>query len=112
MCAQRSTDCDRYALYLKYISNVTLYQDMSADIVELARTPVAVVCAGVKTILDVPRTLEALETFGVPVVTLHYQQFPGFFSVDSGSKSPAVASSTDEVHLEDIQCYIVMYITC
>jgi pseudouridylate synthase len=71
---------------------------MSADIVELARTPVAVVCAGVKTILDVPRTLEALETFGVPVVTLQSQQFPGFFSVDSGSKSPAVASSTDEVH--------------
>ena len=54
--------------------------DISADLDELARTPVAVVCAGPKSILDVPRTLEVLETRGVPVVAWGTDELPGFFS--------------------------------
>jgi pseudouridine-5'-phosphate glycosidase len=53
--------------------------DISADLLELARTPVAVVCAGAKSILDVPRTLEILETLGVPVLGYATEAFPGFY---------------------------------
>ena len=59
--------------------------DVSADLVTLARTPVAVVCSGVKSILDVPATLEYLETLGVPVVGFRTERFPGFYLTDSGS---------------------------
>ncbi|HEX2729610.1 MAG TPA: pseudouridine-5'-phosphate glycosidase, partial [Rubrobacteraceae bacterium] len=59
--------------------------DVSADLMTLARTPVAVVCSGVKSILDVPATLEALETFGVPVAGFRTRRFPGFYLTDSGS---------------------------
>jgi len=58
--------------------------DISADLAELARTPVAVVCAGAKIILDLPRTLELLETLGVPVVGYQTNDFPGFYARDSG----------------------------
>ena len=58
--------------------------DVSADLDELARTPVLVVCAGPKSILDVPRTLEVLETRGVPVVGLGTDEVPGFFARSSG----------------------------
>ena len=58
--------------------------DISADLTELARTPVAVVCAGAKAILDLPRTLEALETLGVPVVGYATKEFPAFYSRESG----------------------------
>ena len=58
--------------------------DVSADLAELARTPVAVVCAGVKSILDVPATLETLETLGVPVAGFRTLRFPGFYLTDSG----------------------------
>lgn len=58
--------------------------DESADLVTLARTPVAVVCAGVKSILDVGATLERLETLGVAVVGYRTRRFPGFFVSDSG----------------------------
>jgi pseudouridine-5'-phosphate glycosidase len=58
--------------------------DISADLTELARTPVAVVCAGAKAILDLPRTLEVLETFGVPVVGYATREFPAFYSRESG----------------------------
>src|SRR5256714_14075124 len=58
--------------------------DESADLVTLARTPVAVVCAGVKSILDVGATLERLETLGVTVVGYRTRRFPGFFVSDSG----------------------------
>ncbi|QIN77313.1 pseudouridine-5-phosphate glycosidase [Rubrobacter marinus] len=58
--------------------------DVSADLAELARTPVAVVCAGVKSILDVPATLEALETLGVPVAGFRTTRFPGFYLTNSG----------------------------
>ena len=63
--------------------------DISADLDELARTRVAVVCAGPKAILDVPRTLEYLETRGVPVLSLGIDEVPGFYSRRSGIPSPA-----------------------
>jgi pseudouridine-5'-phosphate glycosidase len=59
--------------------------DVSADLATLARAPVAVVCSGVKSILDVPATLEHLETLGVPVVGFRTERFPGFYLTDSGS---------------------------
>ena len=58
--------------------------DISADLVELGRTPVAVVCAGAKSILDIAKTLEALETQGVPVLGYGTDEFPAFFSRTSG----------------------------
>jgi pseudouridylate synthase len=58
--------------------------DISADITELARSPVAVVCSGAKAILDLPRTLELLETAGVPVVGYRTSEFPAFYSRTSG----------------------------
>ncbi|MBI4941285.1 MAG: pseudouridine-5'-phosphate glycosidase [Actinobacteria bacterium] len=58
--------------------------DVSADLDELGATPVAVVCAGAKSILDLPKTLEVLETRGVPVVGLGTDEFPAFFSRTSG----------------------------
>ncbi len=58
--------------------------DVSADLQELARTPVAVVCAGAKAILDLPRTLEVLETLGVPVIGYGTDDFPAFWTRSSG----------------------------
>jgi pseudouridine-5'-phosphate glycosidase len=58
--------------------------DISADLIELARTPVTVVCAGAKSILDIPTTLEILETNGVPVVGFGTDQFPAFYVHSSG----------------------------
>ena len=58
--------------------------DESADLVTLARTPITVVCAGVKSILDVAATLERLETLGVTVVGFGTDSFPGFYLADSG----------------------------
>ena len=58
--------------------------DISADLIALARTPVTVVCSGVKSILDVPATLEQLETLGVPVAGFGNSRFPGFYLADSG----------------------------
>jgi pseudouridine-5'-phosphate glycosidase len=58
--------------------------DISADLVELSRTPVAVVCAGAKSILDIPRTLEILETQGVPVIGYGTEEFPAFYVRSSG----------------------------
>jgi pseudouridylate synthase len=60
--------------------------DISADIEELGRTPVAVICAGAKSILDLPKTLEALETRGVPVWGFGTDELPAFFSRSSGLK--------------------------
>lgn len=62
--------------------------DVSADLLEIARTPVTVVCAGAKSILDIRRTLEVLETHGVPVITVGADDFPGFYLTSSGVKSP------------------------
>jgi pseudouridine-5'-phosphate glycosidase len=62
--------------------------DISADLTQLAATPVAVVCAGVKSILDIALTLEYLETVGVPVVVFDSDEFPAFYSRSSGQPSP------------------------
>ena len=58
--------------------------DISADLEELGRTPVAVVCAGAKAILDIPKTLEVLETKGVPVIGYGTDEFPAFWTRSSG----------------------------
>jgi pseudouridine-5'-phosphate glycosidase len=63
--------------------------DVSADLTELARTPVAVVCAGAKSILDIPRTLEILETHGVPVLGYDTEEFPAFYVRSSGESLAA-----------------------
>jgi len=70
--------------------------DISADLTELARTPVAVVCAGAKAILDLPRTLEVLETFGVPVVGYATNEFPAFYSRESGLQLVHRVQTPDE----------------
>ena len=61
--------------------------DISADLQELARTPVAVVCAGAKSILDLALTLEYLETHGVPVLSIGQDNFAAFFTPDSGLRA-------------------------
>src|SRR5205807_5826391 len=78
--------------------------DVSADLYELGRTPVAVVCAGAKSILDIPRTLEILETLGVPVVGYGCDAFPGFYLRTTGEPvsarvdDPAAAARLLAVH--------------
>lgn len=62
--------------------------DISADLQELARTPVTVVAAGAKAILDLPKTLEVLETLGVPVIAVGQDDFPAFWSRSSGLPAP------------------------
>jgi pseudouridylate synthase len=62
--------------------------DISADLGELARTPVIVVCAGAKAILDLPKTLEVLETLGVPTIVYRSDEFPAFWSRFSGLRAP------------------------
>jgi pseudouridylate synthase len=80
--------------------------DISSDLEELGRTAMAVVCAGPKAILDVPATLEYLETHGVPVVTIGQAELPGFYARSSGLPSPqtapdvASAAAIARVHLE------------
>jgi pseudouridylate synthase len=64
--------------------------DVSADLHELARTGVAVVCSGAKIILDLPRTLEVLETLAVPVVSFRCDSFPAFYARESGHAVPRV----------------------
>ncbi len=71
--------------------------DISADLVELSKTPVIVVSAGVKSILDIPKTLELLETLGVTVVGYKTDDFPSFYSQKSGSKLYMRANSPKEV---------------
>ncbi|SHH23758.1 pseudouridine-5'-phosphate glycosidase [Massilia sp. CF038] len=70
--------------------------DISADLQELARTSVAVVCAGVKSILDIGLTLEYLETHGVPVLSVGQPEFPAFFTRDSGFKADFQLDSATE----------------
>ena len=71
--------------------------DVSPDLDELARTPVAVVCAGPKSLLDVPATIEVLETRGVPVVSLAWPEVAGFTARGSGVPAPIVASDRAEL---------------
>lgn len=70
--------------------------DISADLPELSQTPVAVVCAGAKSILDLPRTLEWLETFGVPVIGYGTDEFPAFYTRSSGLKLSDCVNSAEE----------------
>jgi pseudouridine-5'-phosphate glycosidase len=70
--------------------------DVSADVLELARTPVAVVCAGAKGILDLAATLEMLETMSVPVVGYGTDEFPAFLLASSGLPVSARVDSPEE----------------
>lgn len=73
----------------------TSYFDISADLIELSQTPVAVVCAGAKAILDLPGTLEFLETHSVPVIGFQTNEFPAFYSRSSGLRAPVCADSAE-----------------
>lgn len=79
--------------------------DVSADLVELARTPVLVVCAGAKSILDLPQTLETLETLGVPVIGFRTDEFPAFYTRGGGGdascrvETPAEAAAVFAAHV-------------
>jgi pseudouridine-5'-phosphate glycosidase len=80
--------------------------DISSDLEELARTPMAVVCAGPKSILDVAATIEHLETRGVPVVAIGQSDVPGFYSRSSGVRAPisvpdvGAAARLARIHLD------------
>ena len=63
---------------------VGVSSDVSTDLTQLARTPLVVVCAGAKAILDLPATLEKMETLGIPVVGYQTSEFPAFYSTSSG----------------------------
>jgi pseudouridylate synthase len=69
--------------------------DISSDLEELGRTAMAVVCAGPKAILDVPATLEYLETIGVPVVAVGQGELPGFYATSSGIAAPSSVADVD-----------------
>ncbi len=71
--------------------------DISADLTELASTSVCVVSAGAKAILDIPKTLEMLETLGVPVVCFGTSEFPAFYSRSSGQPAPLRADTPEEI---------------
>ncbi|CAL5353944.1 unnamed protein product [Camellia sinensis] len=70
--------------------------DVSSDLTELGRTPVAVISAGVKSILDIPRTLEHLETQGVCVAAYKTNEFPAFFTETSGCKAPCRVDTPED----------------
>ncbi len=71
--------------------------DISADLEEFARSPVIVVCAGAKAVLDLEKTLEVLETKGVPVVTFGQDNLPAFWSASSHLASPLRLDSAEEI---------------
>ncbi|WP_347139391.1 pseudouridine-5'-phosphate glycosidase [Paracoccus sp. SSK6] len=71
--------------------------DISADLQELAQTPVTVVAAGAKAILDLPKTWEVLETLGVPVIAYGQDELPAFWSRTSGIKAPLRMDSADDI---------------
>ena len=71
--------------------------DISGDLMELARTNVAVVCAGIKSILDIPRTLEYLETQRVPVIGYRTDEFPAFYTTTSGYSVQSRINTAEEI---------------
>jgi pseudouridine-5'-phosphate glycosidase len=71
--------------------------DISGDLMELARTNVVVVCAGIKSILDIPRTLEYLETQGVPVIGYRTDEFPAFYTTTSGYSVQSRINTAEEI---------------
>jgi pseudouridine-5'-phosphate glycosidase len=75
--------------------------DESADLAELARTPMIVVCAGAKSILDLPATLERLETLGVPIVGYRTDEFPGFYTAETGI--------TLDARMDDVGDIVALY---
>lgn len=71
--------------------------DVSADLTELSRTKVTVICAGAKAILDIRKTLEVLETLGVPVLTYQQDDIPAFWSRESGLASPLRVDTINQI---------------
>ena len=71
--------------------------EADADLRELALTPVTVVSAGAKAVLDIPKTLEVLETLGIPVIAMGQDSFPAFWSRDSGLKAPLRSDSAQDI---------------
>ncbi|KAG9459458.1 hypothetical protein H6P81_003966 [Aristolochia fimbriata] len=70
--------------------------DISSDLTELGKTPVAVISAGVKSILDIPRTLEYMETQGVTVAAYRTHEFPAFFTESSGCEAPCLINTPED----------------
>lgn len=77
--------------------DATRTMDVSADLTEMSKTPMAVVSAGIKSILDIGLTLEYMETLGIPVVTVGQDEFPSFYSSKSGFASPLRMDELQEV---------------
>ena len=73
--------------------------DISADLTELSKTPVMVVSAGIKSILDIPKTIEYLETFHVPVLAYKTNELPSFYSKNSGITVPKIESARHAARL-------------
>jgi pseudouridine-5'-phosphate glycosidase len=71
--------------------------DESADLAELARTPMIVVCAGAKSILDLPATWERLESLGIPVIGYRTNQLPGFFTAETGIALDLIVEDSREI---------------
>lgn len=71
--------------------------DISADLKQLEKTPINVICAGPKAILDIPKTIEILESLGIPLITYKSESVPAFWSRDSGIKSCHIAKSVKEI---------------
>jgi len=90
--------------------------DISTDLTELSRTPVAVVCSGAKSILDLPNTLEYLETMAVPVVGYQTREFPAFYAADSGLPLDMAVQSPEEaaefLHVQNRVCPIAGALIC
>ncbi|PPR76900.1 MAG: Pseudouridine-5'-phosphate glycosidase [Alphaproteobacteria bacterium MarineAlpha2_Bin1] len=80
-------------------SNFNNSHDMSTDLFELSRNKVSVVCSGIKSILDIPKTLEHLETLGIPIIGYKSNIFPSFYSSDSGFYNTYNAKTYDEIAL-------------
>ncbi|HEX6506240.1 MAG TPA: pseudouridine-5'-phosphate glycosidase [Chloroflexota bacterium] len=69
--------------------------DISADLLQLSRSPVVTICSGAKSVLDIPRTLEALETLGVPVFSYQTPEFPSFYLERTGVSAPMISSAAE-----------------
>ena len=77
--------------------NASETMDISADLTEMEQTSVAVISAGIKSILDIGHTLEYLETKGIPVITFGQDEFPSFYSSQSGFNSPLRSDTVEEI---------------
>ena len=71
--------------------------DISADLQQLSKTKINLICAGPKAILDIPKTVEILETLGVPLITYKSKNIPAFWSFDSGIKSPNIVQNINQI---------------